>query len=192
MMLNNVQANQVWDIMVKDAEADPGYDARLRFVHHATGPSGSLEYRFQGALGFGGKFLYPEMRVSCYMQDENSTRVKIIARVNQKLEDLAESWEGEKVKPGGSGIDLIAHKRKRQIDVHGHTPEHDAEIHEVWDIVQAAGYYLLGSNRIACPWGAEWARRESKSLEPTIEDLVNAGALIASAIDLMKIKGQSE
>ena len=55
------------------------------------------EWRFQGLLGFGGKFWNewsyieerPKWRVSCYTEDENPKRLQLIEKTNEKLEELA-------------------------------------------------------------------------------------------------------
>lgn len=57
------------------------------------------EWRFQGLLGFGGKFWnewsYIEekykWRVSCYTEDENPKRLKLIEETNEKLNTLVQS-----------------------------------------------------------------------------------------------------
>ena len=49
------------------------------------------EYRFQGALGFGGK-VYNEIpwRVMCYQEDETPERLAMIKAANDKLRELQE------------------------------------------------------------------------------------------------------
>jgi hypothetical protein len=58
-----------------------------------------MEWRFQGLLGFGGKFWNeysygekrPKWRVSCYTEDENPKTDKIIKETNEKLYTLAQT-----------------------------------------------------------------------------------------------------
>lgn len=49
------QANAVFDILAQHAGASPGGGRRDDFIAHQTAGS-TDDYRFQGALGFGGKF----------------------------------------------------------------------------------------------------------------------------------------
>lgn len=48
------------------------------------------EWRFQGDLGFGGKFYYSETawRVGCYVEDDNPRRLESIAAANIVLNAL--------------------------------------------------------------------------------------------------------
>jgi len=58
------KANQVYDILVTSCGA-PEPD-RESFVFDQTGDSPAREWRFQGTLGFGGKFWGDTFNVSCY------------------------------------------------------------------------------------------------------------------------------
>lgn len=84
-------ADEVYDILVKEAGAPEG--ERADFVQSFGKTS---EWRFQGLLGFGGKFFYgsswisgrpinDKMRINCYLEDKNYTRSLIIDRVNKLL-----------------------------------------------------------------------------------------------------------
>lgn len=46
------------------------------------------EYRFKGALGFGGKYWSNINKVSFYPEDETSERVKLRDKLNSELEKL--------------------------------------------------------------------------------------------------------
>lgn len=46
------------------------------------------EWRFQGALGFGGKFRYPRCTVDCYRENETPETLAMIASANKKLAEL--------------------------------------------------------------------------------------------------------
>jgi hypothetical protein len=84
------QANAVFDVLVERAGARE--DMRDEFVFHLT--RGCEEFRFQGALGFGGK-LYVEprrWRVSCYREDETPERVEAIWVTNAALDGLRASF----------------------------------------------------------------------------------------------------
>jgi len=180
--LNLTQIKQIWEILVECGGATPN-DAP-GFFYHLTEPR--VEFRFRGVLGFGGKFYYPEMLVSCYREDLTPEREHVIDVINQKLNQLQSDWE---TPPDMSGVELITRKVDRIRTVHGHTPEHDAERHEVWELLNAAGVYLLGDRQVSWPWEKSAMRRQAPYFEePTLEDMVNAGALIASAIDLKRAK----
>lgn len=49
-----------------------------------------IEYRFMGHLGYGGKFrtTYNSWKVDCYSESENPERLKLIDRINKKLQKL--------------------------------------------------------------------------------------------------------
>jgi len=57
------------------------------------------EWRFQGLLGFGGKFWNEwsymdekyQWRVSCYSEDENPKRERLIKETNERLNTLAQT-----------------------------------------------------------------------------------------------------
>lgn len=55
--MTEAQANAVYDLLVQHADAPASPDSWMRqdFIHHQTAGS-TDEYRFQGMLGFGGKF----------------------------------------------------------------------------------------------------------------------------------------
>lgn len=55
--------------------------------HHARASDKADEYRFQGKLGFGGKFRRKTNTVDCYKEDENPARLAIIEQLNTILVD---------------------------------------------------------------------------------------------------------
>lgn len=86
-------ASEVFDILVEHAGASERH--RRAFVHaqvHDEYPC--LEYRFQGALGFGGKFWrnpsfnHQGWYVNCYREDETKEWRKIIERTNAALAEV--------------------------------------------------------------------------------------------------------
>lgn len=107
------------------------------------------------------------------------------------------------------GTDLIAEKRQRQIEVHGWSPEHDAE-HTQGELSKAALNYVVLVTQVLdghpdptinlpgpgdagmyqWPWDvAHW----TGDPEDPIEALANAGALIAAEIDrLVTLQAQFE
>lgn len=56
--------------------------------HHAQTATPCDEYRFQGHLGFGGKYRRKENRVTCYSEDETPQRLEIMRRLNAELAKL--------------------------------------------------------------------------------------------------------
>ena len=78
----------IYSVLVEQAGAQE--IMRNSFIYHHTesefGPCD--EWRFQGALGFGGKYWRRENRVSCYREDETPERLEIIERTNEALSSL--------------------------------------------------------------------------------------------------------
>ncbi len=83
-------AEAAYDLLVEMAAASPGADARRDFLRSALRPGG-CEYRFQGSLGFGGKYRDEgegAPYVSCYPEDRNASRDATLAAVNSRLGEL--------------------------------------------------------------------------------------------------------
>jgi hypothetical protein len=91
--LNKKTATAVYDLLVKLGGAPDSY--RNHFVQHYTGEDPSREWRFQGHLGFGGKFYlsHEKFRVGCYREDDTDDRIALIAEMNEKLEWLFQAKE---------------------------------------------------------------------------------------------------
>jgi len=88
------QANAAYDILVKHAGAS-GIDwHRQGFVHAVSiTKTPTTEYRFQGSLGFGGKFRNngnngDVPHVDCYREDETPKRRAVILATNALLAEL--------------------------------------------------------------------------------------------------------
>jgi len=92
--VTTARAHIAYNILVLYAGADPARLARNMFVQSLTGDHGIRgveEYRFQGDLGFGGKFFlcnFERPYISCYGEDMTAERARTIARVNRLLELL--------------------------------------------------------------------------------------------------------
>lgn len=85
------KAAEAYDILIREAGARPV--DRIAFVTHLSKERPATEYRFQGLLGFGGKFRLRASeavphRVDCYPEDLNPARRLIIDRTNQALAAL--------------------------------------------------------------------------------------------------------
>lgn len=99
-----------------------------------------------------------------------------------------------------TGVELIAAERKRQIEVEGWTPKHDAQ-HIDGQLAQAASYYAMTPETIDFindKWGNDndlyfWPF-DLKFLKKTpnnrIKELAKAGALIAAEIDRLTEKNK--
>jgi hypothetical protein len=90
------QAKAVYAVL-KDECGAQGGSMEDGFVYEFTisesnqyGPT--TEWRFQGSLGFGGKFRYPKMSVDCYREDETPARLAAIERANDRLALLKASF----------------------------------------------------------------------------------------------------
>ncbi len=87
--LTEAEAHAIYDVLVQHAgEHDPdGYERRA-FVYNQTRRFCG-EYRFQGALGFGGKFWRSDgWRVNCYPEDRTPERESVIEATNTALSGL--------------------------------------------------------------------------------------------------------
>ncbi|MGG6262947.1 hypothetical protein ACQ4M3_24270 [Leptolyngbya sp. AN03gr2] len=94
MKLTEERAKAIYKILVEKAGAPPTglgdfLDSQLQAL--------VLEYRFQGHLGFGGKFWNSDSRprgqhlyVNCYPEDLTPDRGVLIAEINQCLEAIAQ------------------------------------------------------------------------------------------------------
>lgn len=85
------QADAAYTILVHHAGAYDHPRARDGFVYHVT--DGCMEYRFQGLLGFGGKFRNNGNHenvphVDCYSEDLNVKRNAVILATNAMLAEL--------------------------------------------------------------------------------------------------------
>lgn len=77
--------DEVWTILVEECGADDL--TRSGFVAHWPA---CREYRFMGALGFGGKVWSSGGRlyVTCYYEDETPLRAQMVLRANERLSHL--------------------------------------------------------------------------------------------------------
>ncbi len=89
--LTEAQAKAVWQVLVEECEASKDAMDELSFVSTFstdTSYSPGSEWRFQGCLGFGGKFRYPSLSVDCYPEDVTPERLEVIRATNGRLAAL--------------------------------------------------------------------------------------------------------
>ena len=82
-------AHRIFDVLVNRCGAQEHH--REPFVRYLADPTrSSWEYRFQGALGFGGKCYIDDwgVTVRCYPEDETPERRAMINAANKELTDL--------------------------------------------------------------------------------------------------------
>lgn len=85
--------NRVYDVLVEHCNAHPDSHSRSSFVFAFTRGRPPTEYRFMGALGFGGKFRFPRFVVDCYREDTNPKTDAMIAAANVALASLRAEYE---------------------------------------------------------------------------------------------------
>ena len=65
-------------------------DSKLEFAMHHTDPVYPCrEWRFQGKLGFGGKYRSETNKVDCYREDETTEVLLLIDDINHALSLLS-------------------------------------------------------------------------------------------------------
>lgn len=79
---------RAYDVLIEHAKAAPR--DRAYFVRLFSTDRRANEYRFQGVLGFGGKFYRDDARyyVTCYPEDSTPEREAVVTRVNELLKQL--------------------------------------------------------------------------------------------------------
>lgn len=83
------RANEIYDILVQECRAPDEEHDRTYFVLTQTKEK-ITEWRFCGALGFGGKFWRNcgKIYVTCYLEDETPERKAMIEAANKRLAAL--------------------------------------------------------------------------------------------------------
>ena len=82
-------ADRYFDVLVAICGANP--NLRADFVRCLVEPRANYEFRFQGRLGFGGKFYldrHSDPHVDCYKEDRTPERVQIILTANRHFRAL--------------------------------------------------------------------------------------------------------
>lgn len=80
---------KIWDILQEHAGARNSSWEKETFIRSFAKETTS-EWRFQGHLGFGGKFYRNcgRMWISCYSEDRTAERQVIIDKVNELLREI--------------------------------------------------------------------------------------------------------
>ena len=86
-----IEADRVYDVLVREAGAHE--EGREQFVVAFPRMPQIREYRFMGALGFGGKYWAPTKKrphgwVNYYVEDSTAERDEMMDRANQALAAL--------------------------------------------------------------------------------------------------------
>jgi hypothetical protein len=98
--MNPDHAEAIYDILIEVCGASADEDSRLSFVtHHTDSFHREGEWRFQGTLGFGGKFWRQRDRwyVNCYGEDETPERLETIKQANRRLQMLYDGVVGREI-----------------------------------------------------------------------------------------------
>ena len=93
MVIDRETCSRIYAILVRQANVNrDDYSFQGAFVFAHTNPFQTpSEFRFQGSLGFGGKFWVRNdgtMYVDCYPEDLNVFRQTMIDLINEALEDF--------------------------------------------------------------------------------------------------------
>lgn len=99
-MIDKATAAKIAEILVVECGASASLLKDWGFEAYVTGTE-HIEFRFQGHLGWGGKFRADSgggrWRVDAYPEDETPQRLRMIAKANARLKEL----EGEVKRPVG-------------------------------------------------------------------------------------------
>lgn len=93
-IITESQAKEARKILIEECGMYPEREDRCGFLYHVTRTDYPCqEYRFMGALGFGGKFRNNGNRnntpyVDCYRENETPERLEMIDRANKRLAEL--------------------------------------------------------------------------------------------------------
>ena len=99
--LDLITLSTIYDILIRCCGASENEEDRLEFVNHAMAhdPSHTLEFRFQGSLGFGGKIWIYNSEVpyvNFYPEDSTPSRERAVLGANDELAELFTHGSGKK------------------------------------------------------------------------------------------------
>jgi hypothetical protein len=92
--MSAVPGTEILRILIEECGWNPSETNREMFAYHYDkADHGPLEYRFMGALGWGGKLHMDGDRlyVTCYRENETPERLAMIERANRRLAELVAS-----------------------------------------------------------------------------------------------------
>lgn len=101
VMINTIPekyARLIWQVLVEECgHKGDERDLEYSFIPYLGQDHSLHEYRFMGALGFGGKFynLGHKWRVGCYLEDNTAARIEMIHYANSRLDKLKEEFDKE-------------------------------------------------------------------------------------------------
>jgi len=83
-LISKEKADKVYNLLVSIGGA---FEKRRKdfIYHHCESVYGCSEWRFQGKLGFGGKYYSRNNRVCFYSEDETPERNEIRSKLNDEL-----------------------------------------------------------------------------------------------------------
>lgn len=99
-------ALRIWQILGEECRnRDDPWERDYSFVRYLAEDKLGFghEYRFQGALGFGGKFYndYFSWRVDYYPENETPERIEMRKHANERLAALRVEWLAQRDTSGG-------------------------------------------------------------------------------------------
>ena len=81
---------EIYNILIKNCDAN--LEELEEFVLYNAKKTIYPEWRFQGNLGFGGKYYASTNRISCYSEDLNPDTLKILEKTNNELKICKEKY----------------------------------------------------------------------------------------------------
>jgi hypothetical protein len=87
-------AERIWRILVEECGNRDDLRDKHSFMHYLATENSNHEWRFQGLLGFGGKFHNNCGRwwISCYPEDRTDKRDEMIRKANEEVKVLQEKY----------------------------------------------------------------------------------------------------
>jgi hypothetical protein len=93
-LMNKELAQRVYAVLVDVCGASNDERSQWRFEDAFEGDHPASQYRFEGSLGYGGKFFFPSFSVSYYCENQTPEGDETCKRANALLEPLrAEYFE---------------------------------------------------------------------------------------------------
>lgn len=99
-------AQKIWRVLVEECGCRDAPDNRDSFVRYLAADNGfGHEWRFQGKLGFGGKFYNDHFawRVGCYSEHRTPERDEMIRRADERLTELRAEYARGRDGSGNAG-----------------------------------------------------------------------------------------